>query len=216
MDTNAKPLVIDVVSDVVCPWCFIGKRRLEQALVTSPELSVNVRWHPYQLDPTIPPGGLDRREYMNNKFGAERYAQISAHITEVGAEVGIEFRFADIVRSPNTMDAHRLIRWADAAGLQGAMKERLMQAFFVEVRDIGDHGVLTELASEVGLEKAVVARLLAGDADKDKVREEVEMAQKIGVTGVPFFIFAQKLAVSGAQTAEILRGAMLEAAAASV
>ena len=213
MVPTLPPLVVDIVSDVVCPWCFVGKRRLEQAIAASPELAVTVRWHPYQLDPTIPPGGLDRMDYMNNKFGAARYAEIAARITAVGTEVGIPFRFADIKRSPNTMDAHRLIRWADSAGLQGAMKERLMQAFFVEAQDIGDHGVLVALAEEVGMEGAVVGRLLAGDADKDKVREEVETAQKIGVTGVPFFIFAQKLAVSGAQPAEVLRGAMLEALA---
>ena len=206
-----QPLVIDIVSDVVCPWCYIGKRRLEQALAQSPDMAVTVRWHPYQLDPTIPAGGVERKQYMNNKFGAERYAEISARITEAGAEVGIPFNFAAIARSPNTMDAHRLIRWADSAGLQGEMKERLMKAFFVEARDIGDHGVLTELAVEVGLDRAVVTRLLAGDSDRDAVREEVEMAQKIGVTGVPFFIFAQKLAVSGAQSPEVLRGAMAEA-----
>ena len=204
-------LVIDIVSDVVCPWCYIGKRRLEQALAESPQTTAKVRWHPYQLDSTIPAGGLDRQQYMNNKFGAERYAEISGRITQVGAEVGIPFNFAAISRSPNTMDAHRLIRWAEAPGLQGEMKERLMKAFFVEARDIGDRAVLIELAIEVGLDRAVITQMLSGDFDKDAVREEVEMAQKTGVTGVPFFIFAQKLAVSGAQTAEVLRAAIAEA-----
>ena len=212
MSETAKPLVIDVVSDVVCPWCYIGKRRLEAALAEVPELYVTVRWHPFQLDPTIPPGGLDRVQYMNNKFGAERYAEISARIAEAGNEVGIAFAFGKIKRSPNTLDAHRVIRWAEALGVQGAVKEALMQAFFVDARDIGDVAVLADVAADAGMDRAVVAKLLAGDADKDAVRDEIEMAQKMGVSGVPFFIFAQKLGVSGAQPSEVLKGAMLEAA----
>lgn len=213
MNQGAKTLAIDVVSDVVCPWCYIGKRRLEAALAASPDLDVTVRWHPFQLDPTIPAGGLDRKEYMNNKFGAERYAEISTRIAEVGREVGIAFNFAAIKRAPNTMDAHRVIRWAEAAGVQGAVKEALMQAFFVEALDIGDPAVLAEIAGEAGMDREVVARLLAGDADVEEVHEEVATAQKIGVTGVPFFIFAQRIGVSGAQTAEVLTAAMREALA---
>ena len=212
MSQAARPLVIDVVSDVVCPWCYIGKRRLEAAVAGLPELDVTVRWHPFQLDPTIPPGGLDRVQYMNNKFGAERYAEISARIAEVGNEVGIPFAFDQIKRSPNTLDAHRIIRWAEAAGVQGAVKEALMQAFFVDARDIGNVAVLADVAAAAGMDRAVVARLLAGDADKDAVRDEIESARKMGVNGVPFFIFAQKLGVSGAQAVEVLTGAMREAA----
>ena len=213
MTEARKTLVIDVVSDVVCPWCYIGKRRLEEALAASPDLDVTVRWHPFQLDPTIPAGGLDRKEYMNNKFGAARYAEMSARIADVGREVGIAFNFSAIQRAPNTMDAHRVIRWAEAAGVQGAVKEALMQAFFVSARDIGNHAVLADIAGQAGMDREVVARLLAGDADIEAVHEEVATAQTIGVTGVPFFIFAQKLGVSGAQTAEVLTAAMREALA---
>ena len=209
----AEALTIDVVSDVVCPWCYIGKRRLESALAGLPDIAVKVRWLPFQLDPAIPPDGLDRQAYMEKKFGAERYRDITANITAAGESVGIAFAFADIKRAPNTLDAHRLIRWAESAGVQGAVKERLMQLFFVEGRDIGDRAELVEVARQHGMDGDLVARLLAEGADVDAVRGDIAMAQNLGVNGVPFFILANQLGVSGAQTPDVLRSAILEALA---
>ena len=209
------PVTIDVVSDVVCPWCYIGKRKLEQALRGLPDVQVDVRWRPYQLDPTIPEGGTDRKAYMDNKFGAERYKEISARIAAAGAEVGIPFAFDRIGISPNTLDAHRLIRWAAGIGKQDAMKERLMQLFFVEGRDIGDRALLAQTAAALGMDGALVAKMLADGTDVDSVRAEIETARQLGVSGVPFFIFGGKVAVSGAQPPEVLRDALLQAQSAT-
>ena len=210
---DAKTLTIDVVSDVVCPWCYIGKRRLEAALASLPDIAVTVRWLPFQLDPTIPAQGLDRQAYMEKKFGAERYREITTNIAAVGESVGIPFAFAAIKRSPNTLDAHRLIRWAGSAGVQDAVKEAIMHLFFIEGRDIGDRAELVEIARQHGMDGDLVARLLAEDADVDAVRDDIAVAQNLGVNGVPFFILARQLGVSGAQTPDVLRSAILEALA---
>lgn len=205
------PLTIDVVSDVVCPWCFVGKKRLEAALAMAPDIDVEIHWRPYQLDATIPKGGMDRKEYLTRKFGPDGAANMNGRLAGVGQEVGIPFAFDKIERSPNTLDAHRLLRWAQMAGTQDAVKERLFQLYFIEGKDIGDHKVLADVAAENGLERAVVERLLEGTADEDEVKSEIETAQKIGVTGVPFFIFNSKLGVSGAQSPEVLVSAMRQA-----
>ena len=213
MSEKDEPLTIDVVSDVVCPWCYLGEKRLELALADAPAPAV-VRWRPYQLDPTIPAGGLDRREYMEKKFGKSgRLKEVHDHLVRLGAEVGLAFHFDRIARSPNTLDAHRLIRWAASAGLQREVVDRLFKAYFVEGRDIGDRSALVDIARESGLDAAVVERLLAGEADKDEVRRAIAEAQAIGVTGVPFFIFAGRLAVPGAQEPAALKRAMAEARA---
>jgi predicted DsbA family dithiol-disulfide isomerase len=204
-------LTIDIVSDVVCPWCYLGEKRLEQALEVEAG-PVAVRWRPYQLDPTIPAGGLDRAEYMAKKFGASgRLQSVHENLTRLGAEVGLPFAFDKITRSPNTLDAHRLIRWAASAGVQSRVADRLFEAYFVEGRDIGDRVVLTEIAAECGLDADLVERLLAEGADSELVRQEVEQAQAMGVSGVPFFIFAGRLGVPGAQEPSVLRQAMAEA-----
>ena len=204
-------LTIDVVSDVVCPWCYLGEKRLEAALVKAPQ-KVALRWRPYQLDPTIPAGGYDRGEYMAKKFGAGgRLQAVHDNLVRLGAEVGLPFAFDKIKRAPNTLDAHRLIRWANSAGMQGKVVDRLFKAYFVEGRDIGDRVVLTEIAAECGLDADLVERLLAEGADSEVVRQEVEQAQAMGVSGVPFFIFAGRLGVPGAQEPSALRQAMAEA-----
>jgi predicted DsbA family dithiol-disulfide isomerase len=206
-----QTLTIDIISDVVCPWCYLGEKRLEAALAEEPQL-VAVRWRPYQLDPTIPEGGLDRAEYMAKKFGRDgRLQSIHDKLTRLGAEVGVSFVFDKIKRSPNTLDAHRLIRWALSAGAQVRVVDRLFEAYFVEGRDIGDRRVLTEIASECGLEGTLVEKLLNEGADVDLVREEIAQAQTIGVSGVPFFIFAGRLGVPGAQEPSVLRRAMVQA-----
>ena len=204
-------LTIDIVSDVVCPWCYLGEKRLDAALAEAAQ-PVALRWRPYQLDPTIPDGGLDRAEYMAKKFGAGGRLQ-AAHdnLTRLGAEVGIPFAFDKIKRSPNTLDAHRLIRWAASAGVQAEVADRLFKAYFVEGRDIGDRDVLIDIGGECGLDARLVEKLLAEGADADLVREEIAQAQAIGVSGVPFFIFAGRLGVPGAQDAAVLVRAMAQA-----
>ena len=211
MSEADQPLTIDIVSDVVCPWCYLGEKRLEMALVEAPQ-SVAVRWRPYQLDPTIPAGGLDRAEYMAKKFGnSGRLQSVHDNLVRLGAEVGLPFAFDKIKRAPNTLDAHRLVRWADSAGVQGKVVDRVFKAYFVEGRDIGDHGVLIDVASECSLDPRLVERLLAEGADVDLVRDEIAQAQAIGVSGVPFFIFAGRLGVPGAQDPSVLLQAMAQA-----
>lgn len=211
MTFESEPLTIDVVSDVVCPWCYVGEKRLEAALAEEPQ-PVTLRWRPYQLDPTIPAGGLDRAEYMERKFGKSgRLQSVHDNLTRLGAELGIPFAFDRIKRSPNTLDAHRLIRWASSAGIQGAIVDRLFKAYFVEGRDIGDRGVLIEIAGEFGLDAKLVEKLLKDGADADLVRQEIEQAQGMGVSGVPFFIFGGRLGVPGAQEPSVLRRAMAQA-----
>jgi predicted DsbA family dithiol-disulfide isomerase len=207
--SSPTPLTIDIVSDTVCPWCYVGKRKLEAALAVKADVPVEVRWRPYQLDPTIPPGGIPRADYMEKKFGgAERVAEIHRRIESVGREADIPFAFDKIARSPNTLDAHRLIRWAASAGKQDAVVEHLFKAFFEEGENIGDPAVLARIAGECGMDAALVSELLAGEADKDAVREEIAMAQKLGVNGVPFFIIGGRFAVSGAQSPEVLASAI--------
>src|SRR3984885_8749633 len=212
MEAEPSQMNIEIVSDVVCPWCYVGKRRLEAALAQSDDAAVAVRWRPFQLDPTIPSQGLDRRAYMRAKFrGDARLAEVHGRLRAVGAEVGIDFDFEAISRSPNTLDAHRLIRWAAASGVQDEVVERLFSAYFEQGRDIGDRSVLTGIASECGMDAEAVERRLAAGEDVEAVRAEIAEAQEIGVTGVPFFIFASRLAVSGAQSAEVLARAMKSA-----
>ena len=206
-EPQRRSIAIDVVSDAVCPWCYIGKRNLEAALADLPELDVEVRWRPYQLDATIPPEGIDRKAYLQRKFGA-RVDEIYNRVKEAGATAGIPFAFEDIERSPNTLDAHRLIRWASSAGAQDAIVERLFRDFFIEGKDIGDREVLLAAARDCGLDPAIVADLLAGEADKESVREEIASAQHIGVTGVPFFILDGKFALPGAQPPDVLKRAI--------
>ena len=202
-----RRIAIDIVSDAVCPWCYIGKRNLEAALADLPDIEVDIRWRPYQLDATIPPEGLERRAYMQRKFG-NRIDEIHQRLTQAGAAAGLDFAFDDIERSPNTLDAHRLIRWAASANAQDAIVERLFHDFFVAGKDIGDRNVLLDAARDCGMDPKIVGGLLDGDADKESVREEIASAQSIGVTGVPFFILDGKFALPGAQPADVLKRAI--------
>jgi predicted DsbA family dithiol-disulfide isomerase len=196
---------IDVISDTVCPWCFIGKRRLQRALEMRPETEFEVLWRPYFLDPNVPSGGADRRAYMKAKFGdGPRTAQISEALKAEGAREGIAFQFDKIERRPNTLDSHRLIRWAASAGVQDAVVERLFAAYFLEARDIGDPAVLEYLAADVGMDSLQVAELLASDADAAAVEREAKLAGEMGITGVPTFIFASRFVLSGAREPEVL------------
>lgn len=208
-------IVIDVVSDVMCPWCFVGKKRLEKALSeVGEDVDVAVNWRPYQLDPTIPPGGKDRRAYFAEKFGdMQRVAEMHRNLAQIGIDVGIDFDFEAIEVSPNTLDAHRLIRWAEGAGVQERVVERLFELFFMEGRNIGDRAVLLELADEVGMDVAAVEAMLAAEADVEDVRQEIDQARMMGVTGVPCFILDNKYAIVGAQSPDVIEDAIRKVAA---
>ena len=204
---------IDVFSDVVCPWCYLGKHRLARAIALVEDREVTVRWHPFRLDPTIPPEGIDRDAYLTRKFGSVA-AVDAAHqrITEMGKALGITYRFDLIGRSPDTTDAHRLTRWAAADGLQDAMVERLFAAYFAEGRDIGDRAVLAALAAEVGVTGDIAARL-ASDAGRDAINAEIAEAHRIGINAVPCFVIDRRLGVMGAQTPDVLVAAIRQSAA---
>jgi len=197
---------IDVISDTVCPWCFIGKRRLMRAMAMRPNIAFDVKWRPYRLDPTIPTGGMDRQAYMRAKFGDDPMAIVEMHkqIASEGAKDGIEFDFAAIKRRPDTLDSHRLIRWAEAAGVQDEVVERLFIAYFENGEDIGDVRVLADIADLCGMDGVEVAQMLETDADAALVERDDQIAHEMGVTGVPAMIFGGKLAVSGARDAEML------------
>ena len=199
---------IDVISDTVCPWCFIGKRRLMRAMALRPNIVFDVKWRPYRLDPTVPAGGMDRQAYMRAKFGDDPMKVVEMHklIAAEGAKDGIEFDFAAIRRRPDTLDSHRLIRWAEAAGVQDDVVERLFIAYFENGEDIGDIRVLSDIADLCGMDGVEVAEMLEGDTDRGLVEREDQIAHEMGVTGVPAMIFGGKLAVSGAREPELLAG----------
>jgi predicted DsbA family dithiol-disulfide isomerase len=197
-------LMIDVLSDVVCPWCFVGKRRLEIALSTlaaaSPKLGPVVSWHPFELNPDLPREGIDRRDYVSAKFGGSaRVADAHSRLVAVGAPLNIDFRFDAIARQPNTHDAHRLVSWAQQRADASPLVERLFTAFFIDGRDVGDRDELARIAAESGFDSADAARMLDSDALSDRVAATQQRARELGVSGVPFFIFNDRVAVSGAQ-----------------
>jgi len=195
---------LDIFSDPVCPWCYIGKAHLDRALATRPEHPFLIAWHPFQLNPDMPREGRDRGDYLAAKFGGrDKVAALEARVTQAAAEAGLEIDLAAATRMPNTLDAHRLIHWAGIEGRQTAMKGALMRAFFREGRDIGDAGVLATVAGEVGLDRDVVARLLASEADRDDLAARDADARRKGVNAVPTFLIAQHYVVQGAQPPEV-------------
>src|SRR5689334_11606085 len=199
-------MLIDVVSDTVCPWCYIGKRRLARAMAMRPDIAFKVHWRPYQLDPTIPREGVDRRAYLRAKFGdGPRPRAIGEAIRSEGSSEGISFAFDKIAISPNTLDSHRLIRWAGSAGRQDEIVERLFRAYFVEGRNIGDRAVLSDIAAASGLDSNLVGQLLDDDnADTELIRREDTLAREMGISGVPTFIFDNRYMLSGAREPEVL------------
>lgn len=200
---------IDVVIDVVCPWCFVGKRQLDEALAMRPGKVTSVRYRPYQLSPETPAEGVDRNAYYARKFGnSPQFQAARQHLRDMGASLGIQFDFESECRIANTLDAHRLLRWALGAGVQDAVAEGLMRRYFEESKFIGDHALLREVAEEAGMDGALVADLLAGDADAEAVRRDIDGARRMGVQGVPFYIFDGKTALSGAQGAEAMAAAI--------
>ena len=199
--TPARPrLDIDLVADMVCPWCFIGWRRLQAAAALRPEVDVHVTWRPYQLDPTLPEGGVDRAAYMAKKFpDAARRREVSRMLVDLAAEDGITLNFDRIEKSPNTLAAHRLVRWAQAEGRQAEVLEGLFAAYFTDGRDIGDPEVLADIGAAAGMDRLRILDRLARGEDLAVVGQEHQIARDAGVTGVPFMIFAQKFSVIGAE-----------------
>jgi predicted DsbA family dithiol-disulfide isomerase len=214
MITNTAPLPIDLVSDIVCPWCYIGKRLLEKAIALKPEIPVEVRFRPYLLNPWIPREGISRQEYLIAKFGSvERYNSGASRIAEAAASIGLRYDREKIKRQPNTIDCHRLILWAGRVGNAGKMEQRLMELYFAEGGDLSDREVLVRAAAECGLDAAEVRAQLATDVDVDTVAAEAKRTQEAGIDAVPCFIFSGLIAVSGAQSPEYLAQAIGRAAA---
>ncbi|MDK1489325.1 DsbA family protein [Sinorhizobium sp. 7-81] len=207
---------IDIVSDVVCPWCYLGKSRLDQAIANvAGDIHVMIQWRPYQLNPDLPPEGVDHKRHLAAKLGGQEAVDQAHKMLEgLGQEDGIDFNFDAVKISPNTLDAHRLIRWAATNGeeAQAEVVRLLFEANFEEGRNVGDHAVLLEIAEQAGLDGPVIAALLTSDADKDAVKQEIEVAREMGVSGVPCFIIEQQYAVMGAQSVDVLTNALREIA----
>jgi predicted DsbA family dithiol-disulfide isomerase len=206
---TTSPLTIDVFSDVVCPWCFIGKRRLEKAIALRPDMPVEVRYRPYFLNPWVPREGMSRVDYLTTKFGSpERYEKIALRVAQAAANEGLTYNIGALARQPNTLDCHRLILWAGSIGKAAQVKQRLMEIYFSEGGDLSDRDVLVQAASDFGLDPVEVRNLLASDADVAAVERAAKSAQEAGIDGVPFYVFGNVLAVSGAQAPDYLAGAI--------
>ena len=204
---------IDIVSDVVCPWCFVGKRRLDRAVEKS-GFEVEMHYHPYDINPSMPKEGRDRLVHYKAKFGSlDKLAKMSEAPEREGRALDIEFNFDAIKRVPNTMDAHRLIRWSVNSGQQGGVVEDLFKANFEQALDVSNHEILLDIAERRGLDRGIVKDLLQSDRDRDAVTQDMQRAAQLGVRGVPTYIFANKLAATGAQNEDILTDAIRQAAA---
>lgn len=204
-----QPVRIDVVSDIVCPWCFIGKHRLEKAIALNPDIPVEVHWRPYFLNDWIPREGISREQYLTAKFGSpERYKGIAQRVSAAAAAEGLTYAMDKISRQPNTLDAHRLIRWADEIGKAAEMKQRLMDLYFTEGADLTNHTVLAQAAADIGLDAEATRKALASDKDVAEIEREALSAKEAGIDGVPCFIFGGKFAISGAQAPEDLAEAI--------
>jgi predicted DsbA family dithiol-disulfide isomerase len=206
---NTAAVNIDVVSDVVCPWCYIGKRRLEGAIALTPDVTVAVNWRPYFLNPWIPREGIDRQTYLETKFGSvERYAVIAERIASAAAMEGLVYNPDKISRQPNTLDCHRLILWSRSATDPARMKQRLMELYFAEGADLSDSKVLIQAAVDCGMDAELVRRLLSSDADVDRIEADATAAKEAGIDGVPCFVFGSSVIVTGAQSPEYLASAI--------
>ena len=204
-------LAVDVISDVICPWCFIGKRRLEKAIAAY-GTEVKVRWHPFQLNPTMPQEGISRREYRTKKFGSwERSRELDAKVIAVGMDEGINFAFDRIERTPNTLDAHRLIWLADQHGVQDAIVEALFLAYFTEGRDISNRQTLLDVVTEASLNRGQAEATLNGHDSLAAISKASEQARQFRVDSVPFFVVNNQITLSGAQAPETFLEAFKQA-----
>ncbi|ACF02885.1 DSBA oxidoreductase [Rhodopseudomonas palustris TIE-1] len=207
--STLKPLTIDVVSDVVCPWCYIGKKRIEQAIALAPEVPVELIYRPFFLNPWVPREGISRDEYLTKKFGSpERYKEIAGRIAETAAQEGLEYHPERVQRQPNTIDCHRLIHWASAIGQGPAMKQRLMELYFRDGGDLTDPEVLVQAAVECGLDAADIRARLATDQAVEEVSAQAQEAADKGISGVPTYVFMHQYAVSGAQDPTLIARAI--------
>jgi predicted DsbA family dithiol-disulfide isomerase len=196
---------IDIIFDTVCPWCYIGKRRLEQALAMRPQVKARPVWRPFLLNPEMPPEGIDRSAYLLKKFGSEaRVRRIYGAISEAAQSVEIDFAFDRIGRTPNSVDSHRLVRFADRHGRADEVVEALFVEFFIDGRDIGDFDVLTRIGAEHGLDRRALAAYLESGEDTQLIHDENARAHRLGINGVPSFAFNGKLVISGAQEPQVL------------
>ncbi|MDX5592857.1 DsbA family oxidoreductase [Pseudovibrio sp. SPO723] len=206
------PLKVSVISDVMCPWCYIGKRRFEKALALVPDIKVETTWLPFQLDSTLPAEGKDRQLYLSEKFGgAEQAKDVYSRIEAAGQQEEIPFAFDKITKSPNTLNAHRLILWAQENDRQEEMVEALFQAFFIDGKDLSRIDTLSEIAGDAGLESEAIRRRLESDEDLANVSAAVEQASVMGVTGVPFFVVDNRFGISGAEQPETIAAALMHA-----
>ena len=209
-----KPLKIDIVSDVVCPWCYIGKKRIESALALVPDVAVEVNWRPFFLNPWVPREGISRDDYLTTKFGSvDAYKGIAGRVVVAAGEEGLTYRPDLVKRQPNTIDCHRLIHWANAQGKAAEMKQRLMELYFRDGGDLTQVDVLVQAAADVGLDADDVRRRLATDEDVALISDWAQEASDKGISGVPTFVLAQKYAISGAQAAELLARAIRQVSA---
>ncbi|MAU54153.1 MAG: polyketide biosynthesis protein [Roseovarius sp.] len=194
---------LDIISDPICPWCYIGKTLLDRALAERPGHPFEIHWQPFQLNPDMPAGGMDRKDYLETKFGGrEGAARAYAPVLERAEAAGLSIDFSAIPRTPNTLDAHRLLHWAEVEHCQDAMAMALFRAYFEEGRDIGDHEVLADIADGLSLDAALIRRLLASEADRAEITERDTRFRKMGITGVPTFIVNGQHALPGCQPAE--------------
>ncbi len=195
---------LDIFSDPVCPWCYIGKANLDRALEAAPDHPFEIEWHPFQLNPGMPAEGVDRAEYLEAKFGGKAKAvEIYARVEQAARDAGLAIDFSSIKTMPNTLNAHRLIHWAGLEGRQTAIVSSLFRAYWREGRDIGDAATLTEIAESAGMDRALTQRLLATDEDTEALKARDIHARQRGVTGVPCFIIANQYVVSGAQPPQV-------------
>ena len=202
---------LDILSDPICPWCYIGKARLDAAIAETGINPFQVNWRIFELNPDMPPEGMDRKAYLEAKFGGpDGAAQVYGRITREAERSGLNLRFDEIPRTPNTFDAHRLLRWAQATGAQDRVADDLFRRYFEQGQDISDHTVLAEVAEAAGMEREVVERLLASDADADALREEEESIRRMGVQGVPCFVIGGKYVLQGAQETETWKQVLSE------
>lgn len=209
------PIQVDIVSDIVCPWCWLGIKYFEKAAKQSGR-QIDLTWRPYMLDPTVPEDGVPYKDYMKQKFGADgpsdRFKSMRQVLEEAAPEVGIDFKFGQIPMRPNTLNAHRLLKWAQGQDLGSMAAEALFKAFFTELKDVGSVETLKEIACEIGMDAELVGELLTKDDDKNAVREEIMFFRNLGVNGVPCFIYNGQFAVQGAQPADTHLKALNEAA----
>jgi len=206
-------LSIEVVHDLICPWCYLGIRRLMRTLRRRPDLIADLVWRPFLLNPDMPRAGMARADYVVRKFGAEdRARRLHSSIAEIGLAEGIQFRFDRIHRTPSSVDAHRLVRFAAASGRGGEAAEALFAAYFTDGRDIGDSGTLTTIAAACGLDPAAARDFLASDDQTDAIHTDNLRAHRLGINGVPCFIMGGRHAIAGAQEPEVIER-MLDVAA---